>query len=98
MAQRRDSPDKYIPFQKNDYLCNPKLPDNREIERRLSFIQSGSCRSGTVFSRQSKYNRRGGVSPIVQGAGKRPVHDFFQLIIKNKDCYDHHADQRGRKY
>lgn len=28
-------------FRKNDYLCNPKLSDNREIERRLSFITLG---------------------------------------------------------
>lgn len=36
-------------IQKNDYLCNPKLSDTGEIERRLSFITLGFRLVKTYF-------------------------------------------------
>lgn len=38
-----------VRIQINDYLCNPKLSDNREIERRLSFITTGFRLARTDF-------------------------------------------------
>lgn len=42
-------PSGVIILKKNDYLCNPKLPDTGEIERRLSFISTGFRLAKTDF-------------------------------------------------
>ncbi|WP_417153942.1 hypothetical protein, partial [Rikenella microfusus] len=84
------SPDGVGRRSENDYLCGPKLPERREIERRSSFIRS-SFPNGKGDYRNTRHTIEAGLERRLPSAYRFPgigTHLSFQPISKKLNKED----------